>query len=142
MLNDILNKVWHLHNFSILLRSIKIKYYGSFLIDERLPSSFKEIEQANYTKKTPFLTHCLSLRYCHTWVVKKKIFLNFSLWSYYCTDLFPHSMATANLKKSSAFMTNTTAASKYTPRRPRISINWNPPFQTSLHKISKEVFLD
>ena len=25
-------------------------------------------------------------------------------------------------------------------RRPRISINWNPPFQTSLHKISKEVF--
>ena len=37
-------------------------------------------------------------------------------------------------------MTNTTAASKYIPRRPRISINWNPPFQTSLHKISKEVF--
>ena len=24
--------------------------------------------------------------------------------------------------------------------RPRISINWNPPFQTSLHKISEEVF--
>ena len=37
-------------------------------------------------------------------------------------------------------MTNTTAASKYIPMRPRISINWNPPFQTSLHKISKEVF--
>ena len=37
-------------------------------------------------------------------------------------------------------MTNTTAASKYIPRRPRISINWNPPFQTSLHKISKVVF--
>ena len=37
-------------------------------------------------------------------------------------------------------MTNTTAASKYIPRRPRISINWNPSFQTSLHKISKEVF--
>ena len=37
-------------------------------------------------------------------------------------------------------MTNTTAASKYIPRRPRISINWNPPFQTPLHKISKEVF--
>ena len=31
-------------------------------------------------------------------------------------------------------MTNTTAASKYIPRRPRISINWNPPFQNSLHK--------
>ena len=37
-------------------------------------------------------------------------------------------------------MTNTTAASKYIPRRPRISINWNPPFQTSLHKISKVLF--
>ena len=34
-----------------------------------------------------------------------------------------HSMATANLKKSEDFVTNTTAASKYIPRRPRISIN-------------------
>ena len=51
-----------------------------------------------------------------------------------------HSMATANLKKSEEFVTNTTAASKYIPRRPRISINWNPTFQTSLHKISKEIF--
>ena len=39
-------------------------------------------------------------------------------------------------------VTNTTAASKYIPRRPRIIINWNPPFQTSLHKISKVVFFD
>jgi hypothetical protein len=51
-------------------------------------------------------------------------------------------MATAILKKSKDLVTNTTAASKYIPRRPRISINGNPPFQTSLHKISKEVFLD
>ena len=34
-----------------------------------------------------------------------------------------HSMATANLNKSEDFVTNTTAASKYIPRRPRISIN-------------------
>ena len=34
-----------------------------------------------------------------------------------------HSMATANLNKSEEFVTNTTAASKYIPRRPRISIN-------------------
>ena len=34
-----------------------------------------------------------------------------------------HSMATANLKKSEDFVTNTTAASKYIPRRPIISIN-------------------
>ena len=51
-----------------------------------------------------------------------------------------HSMATANLNKTEDFVTNTTTASKVIPRRPKISINWNPPFQTSLHKISKEVF--
>ena len=34
-----------------------------------------------------------------------------------------HSMASANLKKSEEFVTNTTAASKYIPRRPKISIN-------------------
>ena len=51
-----------------------------------------------------------------------------------------HSMATANLNKSVWLVTNTTAASKYIPRRPRISINWNPTFQTSLHKISKDFF--
>ena len=38
-------------------------------------------------------------------------------------DEVEHSMATANLKKSEDFVTNTTAASKYIPRRPRISIN-------------------
>ena len=53
-----------------------------------------------------------------------------------------HSIAIANLNKSEDFVTNTTAASKYIPRRPRISINWNPPFQTSLHKISKKKFSD
>ena len=34
-----------------------------------------------------------------------------------------HSMATANLKKSKDLVKNTNAASKYIPRRPRISIN-------------------
>ena len=42
--------------------------------------------------------------------------------------------------KSVWLVKNTTAALKYMPRRPRISINWNPPSQTSLHKISEEVF--
>ena len=40
-----------------------------------------------------------------------------------------HSMATADLKKSEDFVTNTTAPSKYIPRRTKISINWNPTFQ-------------
>ena len=53
-----------------------------------------------------------------------------------------HSMARANLKKSVWLVTNTTAASKYIPSSPRISINWNPPFSTSLHKILKEFFLE
>ena len=56
-------------------------------------------------------------------------------------------MATANLNKSEEFVTNTTAASKYIPRRPRISINWNPPFQTFftlcfLKKIKNQKFSD
>ena len=34
-----------------------------------------------------------------------------------------HSMDTDNLKKSEDFVTNTTAASKYIPRRNKISIN-------------------
>ena len=39
-------------------------------------------------------------------------------------------------------MTNTNAASKYIPRRPRISINWNPPFRTYLwSKFSKMIAL-
>ena len=35
-------------------------------------------------------------------------------------------------------MTNTVAASKYIPRRPRISINWNPPFQTQIYLVSSK----
>ena len=37
--------------------------------------------------------------------------------------LSDHSMAIAILNKSEEFVKNTTAASKYIPRRPRISIN-------------------
>ena len=47
-----------------------------------------------------------------------------------------HSMATANLKKSEDLVTNTTAASKYIPRRPKISINWNPTFQTFFFEVN------
>ena len=39
------------------------------------------------------------------------------------SNMIHHSMATANLNKSEDFVTNNTAASKYIPRRPRISIN-------------------
>ena len=45
---------------------------------------------------------------------QKHLFLN---------QLTHHSMATANLNKIEDFVTNTTAASKNIPRRPRISIN-------------------
>ena len=52
-----------------------------------------------------------------------------------------HSMARANLNKSKKVLTSTTTASKYIPMRPRICINWNPPFQISFHKIFKNYFL-
>ena len=35
-------------------------------------------------------------------------------------------------------MKNTTAASKYIPRRPRISINLNPPFQTQIYLVNSK----
>ena len=41
-------------------------------------------------------------------------------------------MARVNLKKSKYFSTSTTTASKYIPKRHRICINWNPPFQTQM----------
>ena len=40
------------------------------------------------------------------------------------------------------FSTNTTAASKYPPMRPRISINWYPPFRPHFIKLSKTVFYE
>ena len=46
-----------------------------------------------------------------------------------------HSTARANLNKSKELATNTTAASKYMPKRPRICTNWNPPFQTQLYLV-------
>ena len=45
------------------------------------------------------------------------------------------------MKKSKYFSTYTTTASKYIPKKPRVCINWNPPFHTSLHKIFKNCFL-
>ena len=41
---------------------------------------------------------------------------------------------------SEVFLKNTNTVSKYIPRRPRISINWNPPFQTSLKHFLKNCF--
>ena len=39
-------------------------------------------------------------------------------------------------------MTNTTTASKYMPKRPRICINGNPPFRPHIIKISKTVLYE
>ena len=50
-----------------------------------------------------------------------------------------HSMARANQNKSENLMTNTTAASKYKSRRPRIYINWNSPFQTNMYIVKVPV---
>ena len=54
----------------------------------------------------------------------------------YCTGFLKiHSMARANLNKSKKVLTSTTTASKYIPKRPRICINWNPPFQTQIYLV-------
>ena len=46
-----------------------------------------------------------------------------------------HSMAIANLNKSEELVTNTTTASKYIPKRPRICINLKPSFQTQIYLV-------
>ena len=63
----------------------------------------------------------------------------FRIWIAY---IGTHSMARANLNKSKKVLTSITTASKYTPKRPRICINWNPPFQTTLHKFFKNCFYE
>ena len=52
-----------------------------------------------------------------------------------CGFLF--SWTLANLNKSVWLMTNTTTASKYVyiPKRTRIDINWNSPFQTQIYLV-------
>ena len=66
------------------------------------------------------------------WVLFAYIFLS---------KKFDLSMAIANLNKTEKLVTNTTTASKYMPKMPRICINGNPPFRTSLHKTFKNCFL-
>ena len=46
-----------------------------------------------------------------------------------------HSMARTNLNKSKKVLTSTTTVSKYIPKRPRIYINWNPPFQSQIYLV-------
>ena len=50
-------------------------------------------------------------------------FAQFLGWGIELFSVSIYSMATVNLKKIEELVTNTTAASKYIPRRPRISIN-------------------
>ena len=50
-----------------------------------------------------------------------------------------HSMAMGNLNKSKETTPTTTTASKYIPRRTKISINWNPTFWTFF---LKQIFKD
>ena len=44
-------------------------------------------------------------------------------------------MVRANLNKSVWLVTNTTTASEFIPKRTRIYINWNPPFQTQIYLV-------
>ena len=47
-----------------------------------------------------------------------------------------HRMTRANLNKNEKFLTNAIPASKYIPKRPRIWINWNPPFHTRIYLVN------
>jgi hypothetical protein len=43
--------------------------------------------------------------------------------------------ARANLNKNEVFLTNTTAASKYIPKGPKLCMDWNPFFQTQIYLV-------
>ena len=60
-------------------------------------------------------------------------------WNLFLSLVNIHSMTRANLNKSEWLVTNTTAASNYIPKRPRICINWNPPFRPHFIKFSNPV---
>ena len=94
---------------------------------------------ANYLSKVFFVQLC-SL--CVQVILCQKQNTLASINPQYCllNHRFSHSMAMGNLNKSKETTPTTTTASKYIPRRTKISINWNPTFQTSLHKISKVIF--
>ena len=51
-----------------------------------------------------------------------------------------HSMAMVNLNKSKETTPTITTALKVAPQRTIFHKNWNPPFRTSLHKISNVIF--
>ena len=87
------------------------------------------IFQTKTVHNLPLIFGCSGLSGCFTFLSFSQEQISFRIG----TDSTQHSMATANLNKNEDLVTNTTAASKYIPRRPRISINLNPPFQTSLH---------
>ena len=72
-------------------------------------------------------------------VIKKPEKINGSLLT--LTGLITVRMAIANLNKSKKVLTFTTKGSNYIPKRPRICINWNPPFRHHFIKFSKTVFL-
>ena len=65
-----------------------------------------------------------------------QIFATNSFWTGVGNFGSGHSTTRANLK-SKIFLSSTTSESKYMLERPKICINWNPLFQTSLHKIFK-----
>ena len=56
----------------------------------------------------------------------------------YQLNIPDHSMAIAILNKSEDIVKNTTAASKCIPWTPRISINWNLPFQTQIYLVNSK----
>ena len=65
-------------------------------------------------------------------VVQKAMTLSILVSVKFC--IAEHSMAIANLNKNEDFVTNAPPASKYIPRRSKISINLNPTFQTFFMK--------
>ena len=129
---------WHLFGCGLIFRTSPLEGTG-----KQFEQHFFFVSTQKHKKFIKTVAYCKKIAKMQKILTKGPIQLQF--W----TILFPYklcvnekqSMARANLNKSEWLVTNTTTASKYIPKRPRICINWNPPFQTSLHKIFEHCFL-
>ena len=86
-----------------------------------------------------FLSNWTDLSFIFT-IVPPHIKVNYFQIKFFCCHLLQnlvpgHTMARANLNKSVWLVTNTTTASKYIPKKTRICINWNSPFQTKIYLV-------
>ena len=113
-------KLWHVIAPWVSTKCQEIERGDIDWVYEHWLSSYGPATALILTHKIP-LIKIQARKICHWIFLNKLLFVE--------TILYLHSMAIANLNKSEELVTNSTAASKCIPKKPRICIIWNPPFR-------------